>query len=182
MRIVGGRLRGRRLDVPEGDAIRPTTDRVRESLFNILASQGVLDGARVLDAFAGTGALGIEALSRGAATVTFLDTAPASLALIRRNLAAFDLEADVERCDATRPGAPKERFHDLVFLDPPYGKGLGEKAAQALAAKGWLAAEALLVLEEARGSAPDQIDGFEKRDERAFGETVMGFFALLKAT
>jgi 16S rRNA (guanine966-N2)-methyltransferase len=168
--------------VPEGDAIRPTADRVRESLFNILASRGVLDGARVLDAFAGTGALGIEALSRGAASATFLDNTPASLALISRNLAAFGLEADVQRCDATRPGAPKGALYDLIFLDPPYGKGLGEKATLALLDKGWLAPGALLVLEEAKGNAPNQIDGFEKHDERAFGETVIGFFVLLKST
>src|SRR6188474_1055187 len=133
MRIVGGRLRGRALAAPKSQAIRPTADRLRESLFNVLAHAygDPVTGARVLDLFAGTGALGLEALSRGAAFALLVDDAAEARALLRENVAALGLGgvSRIFRRDATRlgPAHPLEPFA-LVFLDPPYGKGLAEKA------------------------------------------------------
>ena len=178
MRIVGGRWGGRRLaPVGRGDPhghLRPTTDRVREALFNALTHgrHAVdLDGARVLDAFAGTGALGLEALSRGAARATFLERGRPALALLRANLdllGAHDAARVVAR-DATRPG-PGEA-HDLLFLDPPYGAGLGERALPALLAEGWLAPGATVAGEEA---APmDPVPGTALLDRRPHGDTVV---------
>ena len=120
MRIVAGRLGGRRFAAPAGDGTRPTSDRVREALFSVL---GPLDGARVLDLFAGSGALGLEALSRGAATATFVESSAAAVSTLRANLEALDLEAEVRRQDARaflRNAAAKQRAYDLVFVDPPY--------------------------------------------------------------
>nr|WP_216598315.1 16S rRNA (guanine(966)-N(2))-methyltransferase RsmD [Ruegeria sp. HKCCD6119] len=159
--------------VGKGDAgahLRPTTDRVRESLFNVLSHQIEFDGLRVLDLFAGTGALGLEALSRGASHVTFVDDGRVAQGLIRKNI---DLtrsadRTDLIRRDATRlgdnPGAP----YDLVFLDPPYGKSMGQKAVAALA-NGWIADDALLVWEE---NAPMQAPaGFKLHNSRKYGDT-----------
>ncbi|WP_170346720.1 16S rRNA (guanine(966)-N(2))-methyltransferase RsmD [Ruegeria atlantica] len=174
MRIIAGEFRGRALaSVGKGDAgahLRPTTDRVRESLFNVLSHQIEFDGLRVLDLFAGTGALGLEALSRGASHVTFVDDGRVAQGLIRKNI---DLtrsadRTDLIRRDATRlgdnPGAP----YDLVFLDPPYGKSMGQKAVAALA-NGWIADDALLVWEE---NAPMQAPaGFKLHDSRKYGDT-----------
>ena len=174
MRIIAGEFRGRALaSVGKGDAgahLRPTTDRVRESLFNVLSHQIDFDGLRVLDLFAGTGALGLESLSRGASHVTFVDDGRVAQGLIRKNI---DLtrsadRADLIRRDATRlgdnPGAP----YDLIFLDPPYGKALGQKAIAALA-NGWIAADALIVWEE---NAPMQAPaGFTLQDSRKYGDT-----------
>ena len=120
MRVIAGRFGGRRLSAPRGARTRPTADRVREALFSVL---GDLEGARVLDLFAGSGALGIEALSRGAAEATFVDSAPAALRALRENLTALDLEAEVRRADARgflRSARKAGREYDLVFLDPPY--------------------------------------------------------------
>lgn len=181
MRIVGGRFKGHQLATPRDAAVRPTTDRVRESLFNTLIHRepNPLAGGRVLDAFAGTGALGLEAVSRGADIVLFMETSAPARALVRRNIEALALQgcARIFRRDATRPGpigtmAP----FDLVFADPPYGRGLGERAAQALAAGGWLRPGALLVLEEAAGAAPVAIPGFALDDERRYGDTVIRLF------
>ncbi|NOD85789.1 16S rRNA (guanine(966)-N(2))-methyltransferase RsmD [Ruegeria sp. HKCCD6119] len=174
MRIIAGEFRGRALaSVGKGDAgahLRPTTDRVRESLFNVLSHQIEFDGLRVLDLFAGTGALGLEALSRGASHVTFVDDGRVAQGLIRKNI---DLtrsadRTDLIRRDATRlgdnPGAP----YDLVFLDPPYGKSMGQKAVAALA-NGWIADDALLVWEE---NAPMQAPaGFKLHNSRKYGDT-----------
>ncbi|WP_171172034.1 16S rRNA (guanine(966)-N(2))-methyltransferase RsmD [Ruegeria sp. HKCCA0370] len=174
MRIIAGEFRGRALaSVGKGDAgahLRPTTDRVRESLFNVLNHQIDFDGLRVLDLFAGTGALGLEALSRGASHVTFVDDGRVAQGLIRKNI---DLTRSADRTDlfcrdATRlgdnPGAP----YDLVFLDPPYGKSMGQKAVAALA-NGWIADDALLVWEE---NAPMQAPaGFTLQDSRKYGDT-----------
>jgi 16S rRNA (guanine966-N2)-methyltransferase len=154
MRVVAGRLRGRALVSPADDAIRPTSDRLRETLFNILSHRFTdkLIGGRVLDLFAGTGALGIEALSRGAAEAVFVDDSPAARGLIRENLEALGLagQARVLRRDATRlgPAAPNDPF-DLVFCDPPYRKGLAASALAAAAAGGWLKPGAIAVVEEA---------------------------------
>src|SRR3954453_14658858 len=144
MRIVGGRLRGRAIVAPPSQAIRPTADRLRESLFNILAHAygDPVSGARVLDLFAGTGALGLEAISRGAAFTLFVDDAAEARALLRENVTTLGLGGTTRifRRDATRlgPAPPVEPF-GLVFLDPPYRKGLAEKALASARAGGWLA-------------------------------------------
>src|SRR5215468_8167293 len=152
MRIVGGRLGGRTLAAPKSQNIRPTSDRLRESLFNILAHRygEAITGARVLDLFAGTGALGLEAISRGAAFALFVDDGAEARALIRANVEALGLGGvtRIFRRDATALGAahPLEPF-SLVFVDPPYGKGLAERALAAAHAGGWLTADALIVVE-----------------------------------
>ncbi|WP_435165913.1 16S rRNA (guanine(966)-N(2))-methyltransferase RsmD [Falsirhodobacter sp. 1013] len=178
MRIVGGRMRGTRLaEVGAGDPtahLRPTSDRVREAIFNLLINGGYgnpIEGARVLDLFAGTGALGLEAVSRGAAHASFVDDGNASRALLRRNIEITRTEGvtDILRRDATRLGALAGDPHTLVFLDPPYGKGLGEKALSSCLAGGWLAPDALIVWEE--GAAPVAPAGFAMLDQRRYGET-----------
>jgi len=178
MRIVGGRMRGTHLaDVGAGDPaahLRPTSDRVRESIFNLLVNGGYgnpLADARVLDLFAGTGALGLEAISRGAAEATFVDDGNASRALLRRNIGITRTEEVTEtiRRDATRLGVNRGAGFDLVFLDPPYGKGLGEKSLAACVAGGWFALEALIVWEE--GAPPVAPEGFKMLDQRRYGET-----------
>lgn len=180
MRVVGGEFRGRTLAGPNGSDIRPTTDRTRESLFNVLthAYPDVLPGARVLDLFAGTGALGIEALSRGAAFCLFVDSGAQARALLRRNVEALALQGRTKifRRDAADLGdtgaiAP----FTLIFADPPYRKGLGGKALAAARAGGWLAPEALCVVEEAAGAPFDPGPGFVAVDERAHGETSLRF-------
>jgi 16S rRNA (guanine966-N2)-methyltransferase len=172
MRIVGGRLRGRALVAPKSRAIRPTADRLRESLFNILvyAYGDPVAGARVLDLFAGTGALGLEALSRGAAFALFVDDAAEARALLRENIAALGLAGvtRVFRRDAAKLGTahPLAPF-SLAFLDPPYGRGLAEQALAAAQAGGWLAKDALVVVEEAAKAgftAPAGFDELERRD------------------
>src|SRR5947208_10670047 len=153
MRIVGGRLRGRALAAPKSQAIRPTADRLRESLFNILihAYGDPVTGARVLDLFAGTGALGLEALSRGAAFVLFVDDGAEARALLRQNVEMLGLAAVMRifRRDATKlgPAYPVEPF-SLAFLDPPYGKGLPEQALASAREGGWLTHGAVAVVED----------------------------------
>ena len=173
MRIVAGSHRGRPLESPGDDRIRPTSDRIRESLFNILGHRlNGFVGKRVLDAFAGTGALGFEALSRGAASATFIDSDRAALALCRRNAAALDLtgRADFRLADAARLPPASSAF-DLVLLDPPYGKGLADAAMTALAAGGWLAPQAIAVVEADR-SQPEAIPpGYSTIDSRDYGRT-----------
>ena len=148
MRVIGGSERGRRLQVPRGRDVRPTPDRVRETLFNWL--QGEIEGAAVLDLFAGSGALGIEALSRGAAVATFVESTRPALAALEANLAPFAEtgRAEVVRASAWRclDQAPARRYH-LVFLDPPYGRGWAARAAERLAAGGWLAPGAAVYVE-----------------------------------
>jgi 16S rRNA (guanine966-N2)-methyltransferase len=160
--------------VGRGDAaaaLRPTADRVRESLFNLLAHGhgDRLEDAEVLDVFAGTGALGLEALSRGAARATFLENGRAALGLLRENVAALGAEARIVARDARRPGPGTP--HGLVFLDPPYGRGLGEAAMTALLAQGWVAPGALIVWEEA--APPALPDGLTPLETRAYGGTVI---------
>ena len=177
MRIVAGTLRGRPLATPETNAIRPTSDRVREALFNILA-HGIpgfdLAGIRVLDLFAGTGALGIEALSRGAAFCLFVEQDAAARALIRRNIETFELTGMTRlyRRDVTQLGeANKRDASDLVFLDPPYGKGLAEQALAGTLCGGWLNNNAITVIEERADidiSLPPQLTPL---DQRRYGET-----------
>ena len=183
MRIVGGRLRGRPLGGPKSSAIRPTADRLRESLFNILvhAHGDPITGARVLDLFAGTGALGIEALSRGAAFALFVDDGAHARALIRENVAALGLGGvtRIFRRDATRLGAvhPVEPF-SLAFLDPPYGQGLAEKALVSARDGGWLKTDALIVVEEAVKAAFAPPGGFLQLELRAYDDTEFVFCRL----
>ena len=180
MRVVGGRLKGRNLASPSSQAIRPTADRLRESVFNILvhAYGNPIEGARVLDLFAGTGALGIEAVSRGAAFVLFIDNGAESRALLRNNVEALALGGvtKVFRRDATNlgPAHPVEPF-SVAFLDPPYGKGLAEKALASLRDGGWLTPGALLVVEEAKAAAFKAPDGFEELERRAYDDTEFVF-------
>jgi 16S rRNA (guanine966-N2)-methyltransferase len=178
MRIIAGTMRGLRLaEVGAGDApahLRPTSDRVRESLFNVLSSGRFgdpLSGARVLDLFAGTGALGFEALSRGAAHVTFIDDGAAARALIRENTGKMQAGGTTRlfRRDATQLGACPGAPFSLVFLDPPYGKGLGPLALASALQGGWLTADALIVWEEnAPQAAPPS---FVHLDARTYGDT-----------
>jgi 16S rRNA (guanine966-N2)-methyltransferase len=180
MRVVGGRLKGRNIASPSTQAIRPTADRLREALFNILIhayDNPVLD-ARVLDLFAGTGALGIEAVSRGAAFTLFVDNGAEARALLRNNVEALGLGGvtKVYRRDATDLGPvhPMEPF-SLVFLDPPYRMKLAEKALGSLRDGGWLTPEALLVVEEHKAAGFVAPDRFEELERRAYDDTEFTF-------
>jgi 16S rRNA (guanine966-N2)-methyltransferase len=181
MRIVGGSFRGRRLSAPSSQRVRPTTDRTRESLFNILANRFDFEGKRVMDLFAGTGALGLEAMSRGAAFCLFVDESAEGHSLVRRNVESLNLQdaTKLQRRDATRLGerGPLSPY-DLVFLDPPYGRGLGTRAMTALLDGDWLAADALIILEESTEGFPDRVPGYDLAEKRAFGDTVIGFFRI----
>ena len=185
MRIVGGKFRGRALKTPETQDIRPTTDRARESLFNILINQLGHDWfkIRTLDMFAGTGALGLEALSRGASHALFVETSVEGRGLIRDNIEAFGLTgiARLLRRDATDMGpvGTMEPFN-LAFADPPYSKGLGEAAFASAANGGWLSQNALCVLEEAASSPFTLPQGFALQDERRYGDTCLRFMRITK--
>jgi 16S rRNA (guanine966-N2)-methyltransferase len=180
MRIVGGRLKGRNLASPSSREIRPTADRQRESLFNILlhAYGDPVSGARVLDLFAGTGALGIEAISRGAKFALFVDNGAEARALMRNNIEALGLGGvtKVYRRDATHlgPAHPVEPF-SLVFLDPPYAKGLAGVALVSLRDGGWLVPGALLVVEEAKAAAFTAPEGFDELERRVYDDTEFVF-------
>ncbi|HEY0275188.1 MAG TPA: 16S rRNA (guanine(966)-N(2))-methyltransferase RsmD [Paenirhodobacter sp.] len=180
MRIIGGDRRGLKLaNVGEGDAqahLRPTTDRVRESIFNLLINGthgNPVPGARVLDLFAGTGALGLEALSRGAARAAFVDDGAAALALLRRNIGLMRAEdtTDIWRRNATNMGPCRGAGYDLIFMDPPYGMGLGERAIASCLTNGWIAPGAMLVWEE---TAPPLVpSALEQIDQRRYGDTTI---------
>ena len=180
MRVVGGRLKGRNLASPTSREIRPTADRLRESMFNILvhAYGNPVEGARVLDLFAGTGALGIEAISRGAAFALFVDNGAEARALLRNNVEALGLGGvtKVFRRDATNlgPAHPLPPF-SLAFLDPPYGKALAETALASLRDGGWLVPGALLVVEEAKAAAFTAPEGFVELERRAYDDTEFVF-------
>jgi 16S rRNA (guanine966-N2)-methyltransferase len=182
VRIVGGEFRGRSLAAPKSNDIRPTTDRTRESLFNILshAYPGALKGTRVIDLFAGTGAVGLEALSRGCRQALFVETGVEGRGLLRQNIETLGLtgRAKIFRRDATDLGAPgtMEPFH-LLFADPPYGKGLGEKAIDAAVNGGWLVPGALVILEEHGDIVPGPIERCDFLEERTFGDTKMHFYS-----
>ncbi len=180
MRIVAGRLKGRTLLGPKSDAIRPTSDRLRETVFNVLhhglGKHGVDDAitnARVLDLFAGTGALALEALSQGASFGVMVDEGTEARGLLRHNVESLGLGGitRILRRDATKlgPVAPFEPFN-LVFLDPPYGKGLGEKALHSALTGGWLVPGAIVVLEERADIAVDLPQGLLLLDKRKGGE------------
>ena len=183
MRIVGGRLRGRALAAPNSQRIRPTADRLREALFNILmhAYDNPIQGARVLDLFAGTGALGLEAVSRGAAFALFVDEEAEARALMRQNVDALGVAAATRifRRDATKLGAahPNAPF-SLAFLDPPYGKGLAEKSLESARDGGWLTKDALIVVEEAADAGFKTPEGFEEIERRTYDDTE---FTILRA-
>ena len=186
MRITGGQFRGRTLVEPPDQRVRPTSDKVRQAIFNILAHHDFetgfrLEGARVIDVFAGTGALGLEALSRGAANALFIDDSAESRALIRRNVEAMNLTgvAKIWRRDATEmgplgtgAGGPFE----LAFLDAPYRKSLTERALMSLVAGGWLAPVALAVAETAADEKVEAPGGFKLLDSRSYGETAVHIF------
>jgi 16S rRNA (guanine966-N2)-methyltransferase len=183
MRIVAGRWRGRAIASPKDDAIRPTSDRLRETLFNIIAHRypGALAGARVLDLFAGTGALGLEALSRGAAFAVFVDESADARGLIRENILTLGAAGTtrVFRRDATMLGvaAPNDPF-DLVFCDPPYGKGFAERALTSAREGGWLAPGALVIVEEAAEAAfapPQDFTLLDSRDQGIARLSILRF-------
>jgi 16S rRNA (guanine966-N2)-methyltransferase len=183
MRVVGGEFGGRALAAPRSQEIRPTSDRLRQTLFDILAhGHGEkLKGARVLDLFAGTGALGIEALSRGASYALFVEEGVEARGLIRTNIDSLGLtgRSRVFRRDATRLGeAGTVAPFDLAFADPPYGKGLGEAAFASARDGGWLKPGALCVLEESIKAPLQAIQGFEEIDRRSVGDSQLVFYCL----
>lgn len=183
MRVVGGRLRSRPIAGPKSDSVRPTSDRLREALFNILThSYGdPVAGARVLDLFAGTGALGIEAISRGADYALFVDEGVEARALLRDNVESLGLGGvtRIFRRDASRlgPAHPLDPF-SLVFLDPPYGKGLAEKSLISARDGGWLVPQALLVVEEAADAGFKAPDGFAELERRRYDDSEFTFVRL----
>lgn len=180
MRIVGGAFRGRPLATPKTNTIRPTTDRAREAVFNVIAHRDGdhLDGGRVLDLFAGTGALGLEALSRGASYALFIEESAEGRGLIRTNVEAFGLSGRTKifRRDATKLGeAGTLQPFDLVFADPPYGRGLGELALSAAREGGWLKPGALCLVEEAAATPFQPPAGFTLDERRDYGDTTIAF-------
>jgi 16S rRNA (guanine966-N2)-methyltransferase len=178
MRIVAGQFRSHPLEAPKGSATRPTSDKVRQALFNVLQHGVGLDfsGIRVLDLFAGSGALGLEALSRGARFCCFIDDAGSARAAIHKNVEALSLTgaAKIWRRDATRlgPAGTLQPF-DLAFCDPPYGKGLGEKALASALEGGWLKPGAIVVLEERSDAAVALPEGLAELDRRSYGDTAL---------
>ena len=190
IRIIGGRNRGRKLVVPDDPAVRPTPDRAREALFSILEhldrADGLgLRGARVLDAFAGTGALGLEALSRGAERALFLEPNGQARHTLADNLRTLNEgeNANVLPRDATKPGpAPAQAPFDLIFADAPYGTGMGSQALAALAAENWLMAGALAVIEVEAREALVPPDEFAQLEDRTYGRTRLVFLKLAQKT
>ncbi len=184
MRIIAGKFRGRTLITPNNNDIRPTTDRVRESLFSIISSRfdENLHSARVLDLFAGTGALGLEALSRGAGFVQFVEQSPSGIAIIRKNIDNLDQKSNTKlvRADATRlrPIGSQMPFN-LVFADPPYGKELAHRAIENLIIGNWLEKNALLVIEETSLGTQISNKNIEIVDQRQFGDTMIWFLRAL---
>ena len=182
MRIVAGTLKGRAIQAPAGQDVRPTSDRARQAIFNILEhapwSEGI-EARRVIDIFAGSGALGLEALSRGASRCLFVDSSEASLAAIRANVAAFGIGEITRllRQDATRLGRRHEGrpAFDIAFLDPPYGKDLPGPVLATLRTEGWLAPDAVVVLERGSGEAPIETPGYELLDRRRYGAAEVLF-------
>ena len=186
MRIVSGQYRGKAIATPPGAATRPTSDRARQAVFNILehaAWAPQLHGARVIDLFAGSGALGLEAISRGAAFCVFVETDDAARGAIRENIDAFGLfgQTKVHRRDAAhlglRPASVGAPF-GVAFLDPPYAKGLGEKALAELIAGDWLAPGAIVLFERGRDEPDPAPEGFERLDARDYGAARVFFYRL----
>ncbi|MFZ2872151.1 16S rRNA (guanine(966)-N(2))-methyltransferase RsmD [Zavarzinia sp.] len=180
MRIVAGRNRGKILAEPEGRGVRPSSDRLREAVFNMLYSRGLPQDAMVLDVFAGTGAMGLEAFSRGASRVALIEKDPAALKLVSENVKRLRGEGAcaVLGRDAAKPGAPPPGFKaDLAFLDPPYGKGLCEVALAALDAAGWLSPGVLVIAEHERKENPVWPEGFVAEDRRTYGKGAVTFLS-----
>ena len=182
MRIVAGRYRGRRLTAPEGAATRPSSDKTRESLFNILEAGrlgeggSLIRGARVLDVFAGTGALGLEALSRGAKEVTFVENTAAALSALRANVRTLEAEDACRVIDGDVLHLPRAASaHGIALLDPPYQQGLAEPALRRLAEGGWLAPGAIAVVELMKTEDFDPPEGFAPLDERVYGKAKLIF-------
>lgn len=183
MRIIGGKFRGRSIVAPDGRDTRPTSDRTRESLFNILSSRDDVDfeGARVIDLFAGSGALGFEAMSRGAAWCLFVETDAAARGAIRDNAEALQLfgATRIHRRSATdlgpKPAGVGPPFN-LAFLDPPYGKDLAGPALDMLHKGGWLAPGAVAIVEQGKDEAPAAADRFAESDRRAYGAAQVGIY------
>lgn len=182
IRLITGTLRGRKLEVPPSKITRPTTDRVRESIFNLLESylakkDHSFEELLVLDAFAGSGALGFEALSRGAKHVTFFETAPDALKVLQHNAAHLKLQTSqvkIQRVDATKPSKPKTPAN-LIFLDPPYGKGLLGQAYKALEKVGWGGPETLFICETSdKEELPEFLKGLVI-SQRTYGSTIVSF-------
>jgi 16S rRNA (guanine966-N2)-methyltransferase len=180
IRIVSGDLKGRRIATPDSEATRPTSDRARQAVFNILEHAAWSDGVgglRIVDVFAGSGAMGLEALSRGAANVLFVENDRDAGEAIRHNLEAFRLEdrAKLARRDATAIGKAPDTPFDVAFLDPPYKSGLGEQALASMAAGGWLQPQALIVFERSASEALTHLDGYEVLDVRRYGAASVSF-------
>ncbi|WP_455475935.1 16S rRNA (guanine(966)-N(2))-methyltransferase RsmD [Bartonella sp. B17] len=183
MRIIGGKFAGRVLFSPVGQSIRPTSDRTRENLFNIFASreERFWDNKRILDLFAGTGALGIEALSRGAKSAVFVENSVEGRGLIQKNIEAFELQlaGRILRRDATKLGNIGTMLpFDVICADPPYGHCLGERAFIAALKGGWAKADTLFILEEKKDAVIHLPDPFYIDDERFYGDTVIRFYKL----
>ena len=180
-RIIAGKFKGRRLEVPSGVAIRPTTDRMRERVFSILmhGTYPDMNGARTADLFAGTGALGLEALSRGAAHVTFVEKAPSSVACIKANIETVKAagDTDILQKDACHlPAVPAP--YDFIFMDPPYNKGLVNPALDSLCENGWLAPDGVIICELARDDTLSLPLDLELIDERSQGAQRTVFLSL----
>ncbi|PCJ03271.1 MAG: 16S rRNA (guanine(966)-N(2))-methyltransferase RsmD [Alphaproteobacteria bacterium] len=184
MKIVAGHFGGRKLFVPKNNDIRPTSDKIRGAVFNMLQSRGVLDGAHVLDAFCGTGALGLEALSRGASSCVFMDKARDSLSLAQDNAEMLGVEAEFFLRDATNISARTEKTpaYNLVFLDPPYAKGLVSAALQGLLDGDWIAPEGWVVCETERAFTYSTIAGCEMDYEKTYGDTKITLIRLTDHT
>ncbi len=186
MRVIGGSLKGRRLSAikQQGNmtSLRPTTDRIKESLFNILSGGKFtlkLEKARILDIFAGSGALGLEAISRGAKSCTFIEKNKACVRILDANLNICDVknQTNIKTFDATKFPMNPDPPYDLVFLDPPYRKSLGEAAIRSALASNWISDHALIVLEE--GEQISSLEGLKLEDARSYGDTILHFFKRL---
>ena len=186
MRVIGGSLKGRRLSAikQQGNmtSLRPTTDRIKESLFNILSGGKFdikMEKARILDIFAGSGALGLEAISRGAKSCTFIEKNKACLRILNTNLNICNIknQTNIKIFDATEFPLNADQPYDLVFVDPPYRKSLGEAAIRSALASNWISDHALLVLEE--GEQKSSLEGLKLEDVRRYGDTILHFFKRL---
>lgn len=185
MRIIAGKHRGRKILMPkEVKHVRPTSGFAREAIFNILShgqfaqdGQSAIRGQRILDVFCGSGAFGLEALSRGAAHVTFIDSARDSLAIARENAQRMGELDNVEFVQSDAAHLPRSRMKfSLAFLDPPYGGGLMAPTIESLLANGWLAKDALVVMEHDEREAPKIPDGVQRIDERRYGRSIVGLY------
>ena len=186
MRVIGGSLKGRRLSAIKTESnmtsLRPTTDRIKESLFNILFGGKFdvkIEEARILDIFAGSGALGLEAISRGAKSCTFIEKNKACIRLLDKNLKICNIknQTNIKTFDATEFPLNLEQPYDLVFVDPPYRKSLGEAAVRSALASNWISDNALIILEE--GEEKTSLKGFKLEDIRRYGDTILHFFRRL---